>query len=80
MSQNQFSEMLDSDALYCANASALLGVYKRGHIDLPNFNRVLNTLKARATRRFYRAHPRRPAFNSGLIQIAFQRAESPAAA
>ena len=47
--------MLESDALYCTNASALLGVYNRGQIDLPNFNRVLNTLKARATRRFYRA-------------------------
>ena len=72
--------MLESDALYCVNASALLGVFKRGEIDRPNFNRVLNTLKARATRRYYRGHPRRPAFNSGLIQIAFDRAESPAAA
>ena len=80
MSQNEFSKMLERDGLYVANASALLGVYSRGQIDLANFNRVLNTLKARATRRFYRAHPRRPAFNRGLIQIAFQRAESPAAA
>ncbi len=80
MSQNQFSEMLDSDALYCVNASALLSVYRRGQIDQGNFNRVLNTLKARATRRYHRAHPRRPEFNSGLIQIAFDRAEvSPAA-